>query len=531
MYACPGCGSMMRFDIETQRLKCEYCGNSVDPKDHPKAAADAKHESYDMTIYSCPQCGGEIMAGENEATGFCTYCGATLELHGRLTEALKPHKIIPFKVTKDRCKQSYAEATKKVWCMPKELTDPDKLERFRGIYLPYWVYQIQQQGPVNLDGSRTSGSYEELCHVKFNLDADYNWMLYDASSSFADELSDAIKPYDQKYAVDFSTAYLSGFFADIADVDCDVYMEDAIDEANSLTTEGIPKQGGQLADMNFTEPENPTLAYHTELTSIKRAMVPVWFLTWRDKDRVAYAAVNGQSGKVVADYPVDRKAFYLRSLITAVIVFIILMLIPTMQAKSLMTWAMIFACATAIIYKNNLKGLYQKDHRIDDKGYQFANQTLSKEHVRKKKKKGSLLIGTFSVVVFIMLYAFVMIAMDDGISEVIAFGRLIFKMVIQICSIAAPIIMIINLIQSVKWGKDHKGMPAFVDVLPTVVAVFAGSYTIAKAPAADMPYMIVAVLIYLCIVFCLMRMIGKYNERCMRPIPEFHNRGGDEIVQ
>ncbi len=531
MYACPGCGSMMRFDIASQRLKCDYCGNSVDPKDHPKSAADAKHESYDMAVYTCPQCGGEIMAGENEATGFCTYCGAVLELHGRLTEQLKPHKIIPFKITKEDCKHYYAEATKKIWCMPKELTDADKLERFRGIYLPYWVYQVKQQGPVHMSGSRTSGSYEELCYIDFNLDATYDWLLYDASSSFADDLAEAIRPFDKKKVEDFSTAYLSGFFADIADVDCDVYIADAIDDANDLTTEGIPRQTSTLGAMRLDAVDDPTAAYHTQMTSIKRAMVPVWFLTWRNHERVAYAAVNGESGKVAADYPVDRKAFYLRSLITALAAFIILMLIPTMQAKSLLTWAMIFACATAVIYKNNIKALYEKDHRVSDKGFQFANQSLSKKHVKKKRKSGRF-VGIFSGVVMIgIFYLVILVLMDGGISEGIAFAREVFKIVIGLSSVIAPIITVVNLIGSIKWGIGHKGLPAFVDILPTVIAVLLGSWLIIDNPASDMPYLIVTIVIYVCMVFALMRMIGKYNERCMRPIPEFHHRGGDEIAQ
>ncbi len=530
MYACPGCGSMMRFDIMTQQLKCEYCGSSVDPKSHPQAAADAKHESYDMTVYSCPQCGGEIMAGENEATGFCTYCGAVLELDGRLTEQLKPHKIIPFKVTKDECKKNYAAATKKVWCMPKALTDADKLEKFRGIYLPYWVYQAEQKGPVRISGSRTSGNYEERCHINFNLNANYDWLIYDASSSFADDLSEAILPFDKQKAEDFSTAYLSGFFADIADVNCDVYMEDAIDEANDLTTEGIPKQGSGLSGMHIDKIDDPTTAYHTELTAIKRAMAPVWFLTWRDRDRVAYAAVNGESGKVVADYPVDRKAFYLRSLIAAAAAFVVLLMIPTMQAVSLMTWAMIFACVTAVIYKNNIRALYEKDHRTADKGFQFANHTLSKVHVKKERRSGTIKAFFMSVVMVGMIFIVLNIFSGD-FSETIAFARNLFSMLTMFCALAAPIITIYSLVGSMKWGRDHKGLPVIIDILPTVVSVFAGSWLIVKNPAADLPYMIVSIVIYLCIVFTLMRMIGKYNERCMRPIPEFHHRGGDEIVQ
>ena len=30
MFACPNCGAGLRFDIDTQRLQCDYCNSSVD---------------------------------------------------------------------------------------------------------------------------------------------------------------------------------------------------------------------------------------------------------------------------------------------------------------------------------------------------------------------------------------------------------------------------------------------------------------------------------------------------------------------
>ena len=31
MIACPGCGAGLRFDIPSQKMKCEYCGEFLDP--------------------------------------------------------------------------------------------------------------------------------------------------------------------------------------------------------------------------------------------------------------------------------------------------------------------------------------------------------------------------------------------------------------------------------------------------------------------------------------------------------------------
>ena len=53
-------------------------------------------------------------------------------------------------------------------------------------------------------------------------------------------------------------------------------------------------------------------------------MLPVWFLTWQESGRVAYSVVNGQTGKVTSELPVDIKLYLLFSLIAAIPLFFVL---------------------------------------------------------------------------------------------------------------------------------------------------------------------------------------------------------------
>ena len=65
-------------------------------------------------------------------------------------------------------------------------------------------------------------------------------------------------------------------------------------------------------------------------------MFPVWFMSYRNGDRVAYATVNGQTGKAVADLPVDIRKFIGGSLLLAVPVFILLNLFLTLVHASVL---------------------------------------------------------------------------------------------------------------------------------------------------------------------------------------------------
>ena len=61
MIACPGCGANLRFDIASQKMRCDYCGSFHDPYEFDGMDKDAeKQKVFDSFVYLCPQCGACI---------------------------------------------------------------------------------------------------------------------------------------------------------------------------------------------------------------------------------------------------------------------------------------------------------------------------------------------------------------------------------------------------------------------------------------------------------------------------------------
>lgn len=73
MYTCISCGGELKFDIASQKLSCEYCHTKYDPYEMAKGK-EAQEDAYDVTIFKCPQCGGEIYSTDTTAAGFCRFC-------------------------------------------------------------------------------------------------------------------------------------------------------------------------------------------------------------------------------------------------------------------------------------------------------------------------------------------------------------------------------------------------------------------------------------------------------------------------
>ncbi len=62
MYECPNCGGNLRFDIPTQSLVCDYCHTQLNPYSYQKDHDAVETSTYDVNIFTCPQCGGEILS-------------------------------------------------------------------------------------------------------------------------------------------------------------------------------------------------------------------------------------------------------------------------------------------------------------------------------------------------------------------------------------------------------------------------------------------------------------------------------------
>lgn len=179
----------------------------------------------------------------------------------------------------------------------------------------------------------------------------------------------------------FTPSILCGFYADTADVDSDIYLEDAKAIANEQTYSKVKKIPA-FQEFNFIYPETDhymSYALNTECKEAASAMLPVWFLSYRNKDRVAYATVNGQTGKVAADIPVDSRKFLLGSFLLAIPVFLLLNLFFTIRPASTLILSAALALFASIIYFVELSEIHSQETYENDRGYQSKQGNVKKE--------------------------------------------------------------------------------------------------------------------------------------------------------
>ena len=570
---CPNCPGQMFFDIPSQMLKCSHCETLIDPGQYEITRHTEEHTAYEVTEFTCSQCGARILSTDVSAAGFCTYCGSAAVFESRVSEEKEPDYIIPFQKTKEDCIKEYRKRLRRAIYAPAGMRDPAFLDRFTGVYVPYWVYETEMEASPELTGTEEYRSGDYLHYKVYTLTADVKGQYavnFDASSFFHDETATAIAPFRKDGMKPFTPAMLSGFFADTADVDEATYLQEA---KNKIGQDAYLK----LVTRNF-HGVSPAVPYgKSEMNKLfslnkvkaKRALFPVWFLTWRDKERVAYAAMNAQTGKLAADIPIDPKRFLLGSLLLAVPLFFLYRMLLTVTAPAALLITFLAGCLFLFLYmKAGLRycetECYESDigvlaRRHADRGGKADTRPVSEEYIPPETpagllKRGNRLqgldrlgIGSAGRAVFSAGMGLLMYLVLQGLLpalqrrarynrgssslssttlnsvSIVGVGK--FVGVVAFALICAVLIRFL-------WKSVRSGtMRPLLYGLPAFAGMIAAAVVLVMAPVSDLPYYLALVGVLAGEVLTFLGLIAVYNRLVTREAPHFHQReGGDQLA-
>lgn len=555
MYQCSSCGGNLKFDIVRQQLSCEHCGTKADPYSFYKEKdAEERAGEYEVTVFACPQCGSELMSEDTTASTFCSFCGASTILDRRIRRERRPEYILPFTKTKEDCRAAYGRMLRRAVFAPKELKDETLIEKFRGIYMPYWVYSFEKNEGIVFPGSKTcrSGDYLITDHyeLKSQVEANYEGLSYDASSTFADSLSDAIAPFDLRQKKDFAPSFLSGFYADTNDVEDYVYMQEAEDfvlkdACRCLAREPVCRRHGAERGGRESQLWN---ALRPSGRKAELAMLPVWFLSYRNGDRVSYAVVNGQTGKAAADLPVDRKKYLLGSLFLALPIFFLLNAFFTITPGKILQIAVLLAALCLVISNEQITHILARESREEDRGYSYKKPEFQEREARARKRKSvlkqpenfaeALVFVTFAAMGAGMLPLLLMPILLVGVVFFDFNAVAIAVRTMVVCMALAGLFASVHLLNGLARQKSGKPARPFMGghfkekrsilIKPLGGIVLALLIWVIN-PVFDIFYYIGALGCMGTAFWAILDIMKQHNLLATRKLPQLNRRGGDEI--
>ena len=334
---CPACKASISFNAKLGKWKCEYCGSEFTLEEMKKhsdnASGEKKHkkevpqDSYnDYISYHCESCGAEIIASEEEASTFCVYCGNTAILQSKLSGKFSPDMMIPFKKEKKEAEKAFKGLSKGRPLVPKDFNDIHNIEKIKGVYIPFWLYDLKVSGDIVMNATTvetwtrgdTHYTKTNTFHVTRGGDMSFDNIPVDASTHFDNAIMNSIEPFHYEDLIPYNHAYLSGFYAEKYDEESDKVLPEAETRAKT-TAENVLRDDAKL----YATKTIMSNGLESSLLNKTYALLPVWMVNVKYKDKLYIFAMNGQTGEFIGNIPLDKT----KTFIYSVVIFVVSLLL------------------------------------------------------------------------------------------------------------------------------------------------------------------------------------------------------------
>lgn len=296
IYKCVNCGGNVVFDPQSGHMKCLSCGGS-----------DCEQSIPSETPMICPSCGSQITyRNEYGSAGKCPACGTFLIRDDFVVYPYGPDMILPFKFSKHLAEEKLKEEFGKKLFLPADFLSTKTLEKLRGVYVPFWIYDFDSNVDYTAIGTKvrtwTSGDrrYTETSYfdVYRKLHIKYNGIPVDASVEMPDGIMDLMEPYGYDALLKHDNKFMSGFEAEVYNYTPDQLSGRAVKKINDTSMEWAKSEASGYNSL-LTKNMNA----NNQLLGNKFALMPVWIYEYRYKGQNYMFYVNGQTGKCVGTPP------------------------------------------------------------------------------------------------------------------------------------------------------------------------------------------------------------------------------------
>jgi transcription elongation factor Elf1 len=326
-FACPSCGATTAFDPTRGLLACGHCGHGarIEPTAPAEIgeftaeamAASAQGWGVERQALHCDACGAEVALDAGQLSSSCPFCASThVDLRAVTDGALRPQQVLPFQLTAADAGQKAAEWLGNGWKHPSDLASLARVDRFAGIYLPWWLFDASmditwrcQVGTVKrttyTDGNgrrrtRTTTTWRwrdgTLQHAYHHVPVPGTTRLQglERVGSFPSNL---LQPYDP--------ALLAGFGAQAYDLS----LPDAWDLGRHTMRESAALACKRAAGGD--KQRYLSLSANLDDEAWAYALMPVYVSAYTFRGRTWVVMVNGATGEVGGQRPVAWFKVYL----------------------------------------------------------------------------------------------------------------------------------------------------------------------------------------------------------------------------
>jgi len=351
---CTNCGADLKFKPGTDSIVCDYCGavNEISKSDEQieeldfnsfieKQGVEKKHavESY----VTCTNCGASSTLEPNVTAANCPYCTTPLMVEQcHEEEIIQPKSLLPFKIDKPQAVKEFKTWLHKSWFTPNKLKKASvELNQFKGIYTPYWTYDLDsvtdysgQRGEyyyvtesyTAIENGETVTKTRRVRKTKWYFASGvvnnfFDDILINASNSLPKKYIEKLEPWDLENLIPFNKDYLKGFTTEKYQVELE--------------------EGFKIAELNIVPDVKSTIrrdiggdtqritSYNINYNNItfKHLLLPVYVCAYNFDGKLYQLLINARTGEVQGQRPYSKWKIALAVLAGIVVVAGIIFLV------------------------------------------------------------------------------------------------------------------------------------------------------------------------------------------------------------
>ena len=322
---CPQCGGAAAFDAGVGALTCRFCGFVAEARAKVVGTAAAQNEftleamaafeqgfGVERRELTCGQCGAVLAVEAGSITATCPFCASNqMNVQAATTSGIRPRYLIPFSVPADKLQANLTRYLGEGWMFPSDLAPLAQVERFSGIYLPFWVFDARIDGVWRAEiGYPHTVHYTSNGKSKTRTEIRYRWeggsaqdvitgQLVPGTTRISARLAERLG-FDLSALVEYAPSFLAGWRAMTYDL--------ALPEA---WNQGRTRMRDRSRDTNYANARSRT-GYVRSFTMVadfederwRYVLLPMYVAAYRYGDRTCQVLVNGQTGEVSGQKPV-----------------------------------------------------------------------------------------------------------------------------------------------------------------------------------------------------------------------------------
>jgi hypothetical protein len=251
-------------------------------------------------------------------THTCPFCGSNQVVQERAPQdVLRPRFLVPLTVTADQCRERTAVWLRSSWMLPKALDRLARTAEYTPIYIPYWTFDAHtdadwkaEVGHTKTRRVRTKNGYVTQTYTEWRWESGHAHLFIDdlivqGTTRISGKLLQEIGRYQLDQLVEYEAAFLAGISAQAYDIGLEEAWELGRKRMRERTKQACINQASTRQIRNFSM----SMEFNDE--SWRYVLLPVYLATYRYGEASYQVLINGQSGAIAGQRPVDWHKIWL----------------------------------------------------------------------------------------------------------------------------------------------------------------------------------------------------------------------------